>query len=67
MGKENLISIKGQNSGTILRKMTGNNPKLAIVHINAHAKSGQTLSIILKILNINEKQTSIMGHYSVTN
>ena len=67
MGNENLISIKGHNSVTNLRKITGNNPKLDIVHINAHTQSGQFISIILVILNRNKKKlTSIMGHASVT-
>ena len=40
-----LISIKGHNSVTNLRKMTGSNSKLDLVNINAHTKVGQILSI----------------------
>ena len=36
---------KGHYSVTNLRKMTGNNPKLHLVIINAHTKFGQILSI----------------------
>ena len=42
---ENLTSIKGHNSVTNLRKVTGNNPKLDLVNINAYKKFGQILSI----------------------
>ena len=35
-GNEILTLIKGHNSLTILRKMTGNNPNLDLVNINAH-------------------------------
>ena len=37
--------IKGHNSVKILRKMTGNNPKLDLVNVNVHTKFGQILSI----------------------
>ena len=42
---EILTSIKGRNSVKILRKMTGNNPKLDLVNDDVHTKSGQILSI----------------------
>ena len=35
----------GHNSVTKLRKMTGNNPNLYLVNINAYIKFGQILSI----------------------
>ena len=38
-------SIKGRNSVKILRKMTGNNPKLDLVNVDVHTKFGQILSI----------------------
>ena len=38
-------SIKGRNSFKILRKMTGNNPKLDLVNVDVHTKFGQILSI----------------------
>ena len=44
-GNENLTSIKGHNSVTNLRRMTGNNPTLDPVNINTHTKFGQILSI----------------------
>ena len=37
-------SIKGHNSVKILRKMTGNNPKLDLVNVDVHTKFGQILS-----------------------
>ena len=44
-GNEILTSIKGRNSVKILRKMTGNNPKLDLVNDDVHTKFGQILSI----------------------
>ena len=42
-GNEILKSIKGRNSVKILRKMTGNNPKLDLVNDDLHTKFGQIL------------------------
>ena len=42
---EILTSIKGRNSVKILRKMTGNNPKLDLVNVDVHTKFGRILSI----------------------
>ena len=39
------MSIKGHNSVKILRKMTGNNPKLDLVNDDMHTKFGPILSI----------------------
>ena len=44
-GNKILTSIKGRNSIKILRKMTGNNPKLDFVNDDVHTKFGQILSI----------------------
>ena len=44
-GNEILMSIKGRNSVKILRKMTGNNPKLDLVNVDVHTKFGQILPI----------------------
>ena len=44
-GNEILMSIKGRNSVKILRKMTGNNPKLDLVNVDVHTKFGRILSI----------------------
>ena len=44
-GNEILTSIKGRYSVKILRKMTGNNPKLDLVNVDVHTKSGLILSI----------------------
>ena len=41
-GNEILTSIKGRK---ILRKMTGNNPKLDLVNDDVHTKFGRILSI----------------------
>ena len=40
-GNKILMSIKGRNSDKILRKMTGNNPKLDLVDDDVHTKFGQ--------------------------
>ena len=44
-GNEILMSIKGRYSIKILRKMTGNNPKLDLVNVDVHTKFGQILPI----------------------
>ena len=44
-GNEILMSIKGRNSVKILRKMTGNNPRLDLVNVDVHTKFGQILPI----------------------
>ena len=44
-GNEILTSIKARNSVKILRKMTGNNPKLDLVNVDVHTKFGVILSI----------------------
>ena len=46
--------------------MSGNNPNLDFVNINAY-KLGEILSICSQILSVNEILTSIKGHDSVTN
>ena len=40
-----IIIIKGRNSVKIMRKMTGNNPKLDLVNVDVHTKFDQILSI----------------------
>ena len=57
-GNEILTSIKGSNSVKILRKSTGNNPKLDVVNVDAHTKFGQILSICS--LDIERKQNAKM-------
>ena len=44
-GNKILTSIKGRNSVKILRKMTGNNPKLDLVNVDVHTKFGRILSL----------------------
>ena len=44
-GNEIRTSIKGLNSVKILRKMTGNNPKVDVVNVDVHTKFDQILSI----------------------
>ena len=51
-----LTSIKGENSIKILRKMTGNNPKLDRVNVDVHTKFGQILSI--RSQDIEQKRNS---------
>ena len=55
-GNEILTSIKGGNSVKILRKITGNNPKLDFVNVDVHTKFGQILSI--RSRDIERKQNS---------
>ena len=55
-GNEILTSIKGRNSVKILRKMTGNNPKLDLVNDDVHTKFGRILSICSQ--DIERKQNS---------
>ena len=66
-GNEILTSIKDRNSVKILRKMTGNNPKLDLVNVDVNTKFGQILSLRsnLNILRGNEILTSIKGRNSV--
>ena len=44
-GNKILTSIKGRNSVKVLRKMTGNNPKLDLINDDLHTKFGSILSI----------------------
>ena len=70
-GNKILTSIKGHNSIKILRKMTGNNPKLDHVNVDVHTKFGQILSI--RSQDIERKQNSDVnqgpskGNYSSEN
>ena len=50
------MSIKGCNSVKILRKMTGNSPKLDLVNVDVHTKFGQILSI--RSQDIEQKRNS---------
>ena len=43
--KQNFGYIKGHNSGTNLRKMARNNPKLDLVNMNADIKFGENMSV----------------------
>ena len=49
----------------VRKTMTGDNPKLDLVNVDAHKKVGQILSIILKVLSGNKILTSIKDHNSV--
>ena len=55
-GNEILTSIKGCNSVTILRKMTGDSPKLDHVNVDVHTKFSQIVSISSR--DIERKQNS---------
>ena len=55
-GNEILMSIKVRSSIKILQKMTGNYPKLDLVHVDVHTKFGQILSI--RSQDIERKQNS---------
>ena len=52
-GNQILKSIKGHNSVKILRKLTGNDPKLDLVNVDVHTKFGWILSICSE--NIEQK------------
>ena len=64
-GNEILKSIKGRNSIKILRKMTGNNPKLDLVNVDMHTKFGQILSIRSQDIewDIELKRNSDVNHW----
>ena len=62
---EILTSIKGHNSSKILRKMTGNNPKLDLVNDDVRTKFGRILSIRSQDIERKEILTSIKGLNSV--
>ena len=64
-GNEILKTIKGNNSVKILRKMTGNNPKLDLVNDDVHTKFGPILSIRSQDIDGNEILMSIKGRNSV--
>ena len=59
-GNEILTSIKGRNSVKILRKMTGNNPKLDLDNFDVHTKFGRILSI--RSQDIERKLNSDVNH-----
>ena len=58
-----LTSIKGHNSVKILRKMTGNNPKLDHVNVDVHINFGLILSICSR--DIERKQNSDVGSQDI--
>ena len=60
-GNEILTSIKDRNSVKILRKMTGNNPKLDHVHVDVHTKFGQILSICSRDIEQNQNSDVNQG------
>ena len=60
-GNKILMSIKGSNSVKILRKMTGNNPKLDLVNVDVHTKFGQILSICSR--DIERKRNSDVNQW----
>ena len=49
-----VISVKGHNSITNVRKMMCNNPNLDLVDINAYTKLVKFYQFVLKILRGNE-------------
>ena len=57
---EILTSVKGHNSFKILRKMTGQIPKLNLVNVDVHTKFGQILSICSQ--DIERKRNSDINH-----
>ena len=65
-GNKILMSIKGCNSVPNLRKMTGNNPNLDLVNMNACIKFGEILLLCSQDIGLNKILMSIKGHNSVT-
>ena len=61
------MSIKGHNSGSNLRKMLGNDPKLDLVNVDVPAKFGSILSIHSQDIERKQILTSIKGHNSGSN
>ena len=55
-GNEILTSIKGRNTVKILRKMTGNNPKLDLVNVDVYTKFGRIL--LIRSQDIERKRNS---------
>ena len=55
------MSIKGRNSIRILRKMTGNNPKLDLANVDVHIKFGQILSIHSLVIERNRNSDINQG------
>ena len=64
-GNEVLTSIKGHYSVKILRKMTGNNPKLDLNNVDVHINFGQILSICSRDIEQKRNSDVIKGHNSV--
>ena len=58
-GNEIPTSIKSRNSVKILRKKTGNNPKLGLVKDDVHTKFGRILSI--RSQDIERKRNSVVN------
>ena len=58
-GNEIPTSIKSRNSVKILRKKTGNNPKLDLVKDDVHTKFGRILSI--RSQDIERKRNSVVN------
>ena len=50
-----------------MQKITGNNPNLDLLNINAYKNVVKFYPFVFKILSGNENITSIKGHNSVTN
>ena len=63
-GNEILMSIKGRNSVKILRKMTGNNPKLDLDNVDVHTKFGWIL--LISSQDIERKQNSDVNQGPLT-
>ena len=60
-GNEIRTSIKGLNSVKILRKMTGNNPKVDVVNVDVHTKFDQILSICSRDIELKQNSDINQG------
>ena len=62
-GNKNLTTIIGHNSFTNFLKMTGNNPNLDLVNINAYMKFGKSLFIFSQDIERKRKSDINQGPY----
>ena len=66
-GNKALALIKGNNSGTNVRKMTCNNSMLDLVNMNAYIRFGEILSIISQDIKRKRYFCVIKSNNSSTN
>ena len=67
LNRNKILTIKGHNSVTNKQIITGKNPNLGIVSINAYTKFVEILSICSPDIEQKRNSDTIKGHNSVTN